>query len=55
MNEIFCPEYRNLFLYGTWVLVHNKKVTRQQFYGMLTGSVIIDSVQTDYNHFLTQS
>jgi hypothetical protein len=28
-------------------LVHNKKVTRQQFYGMLTGSVIFDSVETD--------
>ena len=28
----------------------NKKATRQQFYGMLTGSVIIESAQTDDHH-----
>jgi len=30
---------------GSWFIL--KKVTRQQFYGMLTGSVIFDSVETD--------
>ena len=30
---------------GSWFI--HKKVTRQQFYGMLTGSVIFDSVDTD--------
>lgn len=39
-----------MFVYRTRFLVHNKKVTRQQFYGMLTGSVIIDSAQTDDHH-----
>ena len=34
---------------GRWFIVI-KKATRQQFYGMLTGSVIIDSVQTDNHH-----
>jgi hypothetical protein len=36
-----------MFVDRTRLLVHNKKVTRQQFYGMLTGSVIFDSVETD--------
>ena len=34
---------------GRWFIVI-KKATRQQFYGMLTGSVIIDSAQTDDHH-----
>jgi hypothetical protein len=34
---------------GRWFIVI-KKATRQQFYGMLTGSVIIDSAQTDNHH-----
>jgi hypothetical protein len=37
-----------MFVERKRVLVHiNKKATRQQFYGMLTGSVIFDSVKTD--------
>ena len=35
--------------YGRKVTVI-KKATRQQFYGMLTGSVIIKSAQTDNHH-----
>ena len=34
---------------GRWFIVI-KKATCQQFYGMLTGSVIIDSAQTDDHH-----
>ena len=34
---------------GRWFIVI-KKATRQQFYGMLTGSVIIESAQTDDHH-----
>lgn len=41
-------------------MIHNKKVTRKQFYGMLTGSGILDTVETDcllifpqrYNYFI---
>lgn len=28
-------------------MIHNKKVTRKHFYGMLTGSGILDTVETD--------
>ena len=42
-------EVRTSIVRGRWFIVI-KKATRQQFYGMLTGSVIIESAQTDDHH-----
>ena len=51
LDEMFPLFKKRVFFYCAWVLVHsNKKATRQQFYGMLTGSVIIESAQTDDHH-----
>jgi hypothetical protein len=48
INQV-CPEILQPEIADSSKLVI-KKATRQQFYGMLTGSVIIDSAQTDNHH-----
>ena len=47
---VVCPYHAKseVLSISSWITL---KATRQQFYGMLTGSVIIDSAQTDNHHF----